>query len=44
MKQNSELFEKLITNKYGLEEYNEAFNLLRDKDEFKIKVMFEMDR
>ena len=44
MKQNSELFEKLITNKYGLEEYNEAFNLLRDKDVFKIKVMFEMDR
>ena len=44
MKDNSTSFEKLITNKYSLEEYNEAFNLLRDKDIFKIKVMFEIDR
>lgn len=41
MKKNSELFKKLITNKYTLEQYESAFELLRDKLQFKVKVMFE---
>lgn len=44
MKDNNNLFKGLITNKYKLEEHKEAFNLLRDKNNFKIKVMFEIDR
>ena len=44
MNENYNLFKGLITNKYSLAEYNEAFNLLKDKTNFKIKVMFEMDR
>lgn len=43
MKENSVLFKQLITNKYPLEKYDEAFNLLRDKTKFKIKVMFEIN-
>ena len=44
MKANNELFKGLITNKYKAENHQEAFDLLRDKDNFKIKVMFEIDR
>ena len=42
MKQNTTVFKKIITNKYTLDEYNEAFNLLRDKTKFKTKVMFKV--
>lgn len=44
MKENKEIFQRLITNKYSFEEHEQAFKLLRDKDKFKIKVMFEIDR
>jgi len=44
MKNNYDVFKNLITNMYSLNDYNEAFNLLRDKSQFKIKVMFEIDR
>ena len=42
MTDNQELLKKLITHTYKLEEYEEAFNLLKDKSKFKIKVMFEV--
>lgn len=44
MKENSEIFKKLITNIYSLEEYREAFDLLKDKNKYKIKVMFKIDK
>lgn len=44
MKDNYDTFKNLITNVYSLEEYNEAFDLLRNKKQFKIKVMFKIDR
>lgn len=43
MKDNYDIFKNLITNSYRLEEYNDAFDLLRDKKKFKIKVMFKID-
>ena len=42
MKENYHVFKKLITNVYSLEEYNEAFDLLRDIEKYKIKVMFKI--
>ncbi len=44
MKENYDIFKSLITNVYNLDEYNNAFDLLRDKKKFKIKVMFKIDR
>ena len=41
MQQNYDVFKNLITNIFELEEYEKAFDLLRDKSKFKIKVMFQ---
>lgn len=41
MKDNYSIFKKLITNVYMLEEYNEGFELLKDRSRFKVKVMLK---
>ena len=41
MKDNYNIFKGLITHTYTLEEYEEAFNVLKDKNKYKIKIMFK---
>ncbi len=42
IKNNPDLYKKLITHIYKIDDYKKAFNLLKDKNEFKIKIMIEM--
>lgn len=41
MKADQSLFEKLITHVYNLDEYKKAFETLKNKNEFKVKIMFQ---
>lgn len=44
MKEKNFPFEKLITSLFKLEEYDEAFDILSDKNKFKTKIMFEINK
>lgn len=44
MKKKDFPFEKLITNVFKLEDHEEAFNLLSNKNKFKTKIMFEINK
>lgn len=44
LKENEDVAKKLITHKYSLSESNEAFDTLRDKSIFKVKVAFEINK